>query len=682
LGVGALVFILVVLLGACGDDGGAGDADASMLPDGSTAPGEVEMPGPPAPPALAPCPMGWTESTVGDLAFCDPRPGETPCIGDTARFVGEEACASVGSACPSGDFPEGLPTGVEVVYVLAGAGPGDGSEASPFPTLTEALAAAPARAIIAVGRGTYDEELDFPKSLTLWGACVAETVLTTSAPSDDRGTILLAAPNEVTVTNLSIRDSERVGVWSRGEGRVVRLDDVLIEGTRAAGIVVNTDGALFAENLIVRNTRSTATGDIGQGLNLESGTAEVARAVFANNREMGVKAFASSLRLERVSIEETQPRERDGNLGRGLSAQRGAMVEVYESLFSNNHESGVVAANDGTELTLEQVVIRGTRSSASGEDGHGITAGFGARISARRVDVVDNEQAGVIVSASGNLDLEDVVVRETRRRASDDRFGRGIELSGGATAEADRVVVVDNRDLGVFVAEAGTSLNARDLVISRTQIDLGAGRGGHGLQITTGATVTLVRALLRESSEVAIIVAGTGSRLDAEDLSILDTLADDEGQLGRGVQLQEGAAGDLTRVLVARSHELGIGTYGAGTSLTLAHLSLVDTRARACAETSCTDDVAGIGLGAYEAATLDVTTFRITRAHLCGVQLATDGEIDLHDGEVTENRIGVCIQNDGYDTRRLSDRVHYDDNESNLMTTNLPVPEAAPRSGD
>jgi hypothetical protein len=40
------------------------------------------------------------------------------------------------------------------------------------------------------------------------------------------------------------------------------------------------------------------------------------------------------------------------------------------------------------------------------------------------------------------------------------------------------------------------------------------------------------------------------------------------------------------------------------------------------------------------------------------------------------NRIGVCLQVDGYDTARLQTDVHYD-NDRNLEATQLPVPEPA-----
>ena len=49
--------------------------------------------------------------------------------------------------------------------------------------------------------------------------------------------------------------------------------------------------------------------------------------------------------------------------------------------------------------------------------------------------------------------------------------------------------------------------------------------------------------------------------------------------------------------------------------------------------------------------------------------------MDLHDGAVSQNLIGVNIQTEGFDIDNLMDKVLYVDNETNLYAKELPVPE-------
>jgi hypothetical protein len=51
------------------------------------------------------------------------------------------------------------------------------------------------------------------------------------------------------------------------------------------------------------------------------------------------------------------------------------------------------------------------------------------------------------------------------------------------------------------------------------------------------------------------------------------------------------------------------------------------------------------------------------------------GELDLRNGEVSNNEIGICLESDEYDTNRLRDGVDYFDNRANLDAVSLPVPD-------
>src|SRR5687767_7702175 len=129
------ILAIVMGLSACG--GGSAASPDAGLPDA-----EIMITiAAPAPPVFTPCPAGWREVEGGDVTVCDPWPATgrvSTCAADEAHFPGEPGCARIGTACPAGDWPEGLPAGASILHVRPGApAGGDGSQAAPYATIAE-----------------------------------------------------------------------------------------------------------------------------------------------------------------------------------------------------------------------------------------------------------------------------------------------------------------------------------------------------------------------------------------------------------------------------------------------------------------------------------------------------------------------------------------------------------------
>ena len=140
------VWAVLILIG-CG--GEPVDDDASASPDAGlvTAPQIPWLEDAVPPIALTPCPAGWREvppEGAAGLATCDPYPegGPSDCAEDEAHFPGEPGCTTIGSACPVGEFADGLADDGTVRFVRAGATGGDGTRALPIGTIAEAMALA------------------------------------------------------------------------------------------------------------------------------------------------------------------------------------------------------------------------------------------------------------------------------------------------------------------------------------------------------------------------------------------------------------------------------------------------------------------------------------------------------------------------------------------------------------
>lgn len=164
-----------------------------------------------SPVIMTPCPEGWREVEDDGVVTCDPWPegGPHECAEDEAHFPGEPGCSLIGTPCPEGNWAEDLPDDQEILYVLAGApAGGDGTQASPFGSINEALDVAEEGTIVALSKGTFDEAVRLRNGITLWGACVAETAVACSTPSSETGTVTVGGRNTV-VRNLQIRGDRK-----------------------------------------------------------------------------------------------------------------------------------------------------------------------------------------------------------------------------------------------------------------------------------------------------------------------------------------------------------------------------------------------------------------------------------------------------------------------------------------
>ena len=765
-----------VVLAACsGGTPSGGDADAEDQVDEAGAgddAGELEI-APPEPPdipwldagtppveapRLTPCPPGWRELADPETGTvtCDPWPetGHEDCAAvDEAHFPGEPGCTRVGTACsPDDDWATDLPAGAPILYVLAGAAPGgDGTRAAPFATIGAALARAAAGTIVAVGKGTYDEVVSVPGGVTLWGACVAETVIASSVPSESAATVAVGS-RAVVLRNLRV-GGERWGVMVMGGRRSAELRDVVVAGTLVLGLYVDEGAQLTAERVVVRDTRSEASdGRYGLGLQAAAGASvRVTRGVFERNRDIAVAVFdaGTTVALEDVAIRETRGREADRYFGRAVQVVDGASLAVRRGVFERNHETAVMVSHAGTTVTLEDVVVRDIRSRetdrpAEREAGRGLQVNRGASVQVRRAVFERNRDCGVAVLHAGTTArLEDVVVRDTAGQESDGAGGRGLEASDGASVEVTRGVFERNHDIAVTAFDVDTAVALRDVAIRDTRSQESDGVGGRGLQASDGASVEVTRGVFERNRDNGLLAAHVGTTVILEDVAIRDTRSrDTDRNFGRGLNVQDGAAvqvrraafernldaavaafdpgtlviledvalrdtgsresdrtfgvglhvqggasAEVMRGMFERNHDITICATNAGTSVTLQDLVVRDTLGAECGlDAPPCPGTGGLGVASYGGAGLAATRFLVTRSALCGIQVAhgldafgvphpEGGTMDLHEGEISFNTVcGANVQTEGFDYRRLMDRILFRGNPTNLDATALPVP--------
>lgn len=669
---------VAVALAACSDDAPADPTDAGVdaAPD---APPElvVEPPAPPAFPVLVPCPPGWREVVDPDdprLVTCDPWPegGPRTCADDEAHFPGTPGCARVGTACPAGDWAEDIPEDEHVEYVRPGAGAGIGTQERPHGTIARAVQWADDGDVIALAKGDYDEILWLEKDVTLWGACVAETIVGSSDADSLYASLEMLSGG---LRNLTVGGARR-GVAVGRNVTPVRMDAVVVRGTAVMGVSVFEGGMLVAHDLVVRDVHLPAGVETGTGLQVVApSVVELARVVIerASNTGFGAAGEATELTVSDMAVIDTQPRN-DGTYGDGVDLFDGLQATLSRVALSGNRRVAMVMSRAGPVVVTDLFISDTREEEASRQGGFGLSAQDSGTVELRRAVVTRNRGIGIVVNSSALL-AEDLVVLDTEAvEAPVDPelpLGYGIEIAK-ATADIRRVLIARSTTTGLNVAWPETVVHASDLVVRDTRR---AGAREIADAIGVGAAeLHLERALLERQPRGGVMV-GRGGSLDASDVVIQDVgLGTDAAPIPFGVFVQGDARASFARFLVERVHTLGLG-------LQSGRIDAEDVEIARILDPACDRTECSTGFGAESAGgAIVLRRFRIHDNGLCGLTVA-GGDFELHEGVVQANPIGANVQTPGFDITRLEDRVRWIDNDRNLDASEMPVPDLSSLRG-
>jgi hypothetical protein len=683
---------------------------------------------PPAPlspallPALSPCPNGW--QAVGDApATCEPWAGGAApaCASDQALFPGAASCTLLGTACTADDWASGLPSSGTILFVKAGAtAGGDGSRLAPFATLAAAELAAPPGTIIALSKGTHQSATDIPAGVTLWGACVAQTTLTATASARAAAASSSAG---VAVRNLRV-SGDAGGLAAVGSGAELNVQDTVVDGALGLGWSAVLGATTTGKNVVVKGTRLTATGTLGDGIAVVAGgrlratavsssgnrtyglsadgagsTADLTDAVIADTLigEPGAAAGVSvghgaSLHLQRAVIER--------NTGRGLELFAGTvdLVDVVSrdtapiagsatSIGAGIISSGTLTASKlwcfgntaygvgvyGGTVTLTDAVIDGTLYSSVLQAGVGLGAEAGAAV-ATRLALRNNTGVGIEANgATGSLLASDLTVTGTLDPP--DGTGWGLAVISGGHGTVTRATFDHNHGNSVEVGGQGAILQASDVVVRSTQPYTIAGRvgGGEGLIASQGGSARLDRWRLEQNATAGLLLAEAGTAVTANDLVVEATGEPaDAVRMGAGVIAMSGAHLEGTRVEIDGNHFEGLFSTDDGTAVHLTDVAIRDTQDAACPDTMvCARPVGAL---AMMGGAVQLEHFLLVSNGGFGA-VVYGGPLDLKDGDVWGNPIGVDVIDSNYDVSRISMGVRYLFNDRKLDSVQIPLPQ-------
>jgi len=675
---------VVVSIAGCGGGRDRGGADAGAdadLPD----PTLVDIPWlaegrPPiaATPERA-CPDGFrAERSDTGVATCDPWPetGRAACSGVETHFPGEPGCTRVGTACPAGEWPEGLPTDRPIVYVRAGAGKtGTGSQVSPYTSLGYAVSVAAPESIIAVARGTYDGRVDLFSNVTVWGACPEETILTQSVRSEMDTVVGAFFGGETTLRNVTVRAPVTMGIFVDG-GSHVRIEDVVVDGALGYGIYSTTAGTVTdLEHVIVRGATPFADGSGGVGVQIVDGGSGTARRTVIENNSSGLYvASNASGTFERIAVIGSTGGGAEPRSGSAFVVQDHSHAELSASALENNLAGGALVAL-GAELRATDVVIRDVGHAGDALSAPAIESRVDSTVTFTGL-LIERALGGAIVMAeNGVLTVEDVVVRDTQPSSVEGfEMGAAVAIQDTATLEVSRALFEHSRRTGILT-RPGTSLTARDAVIRQTSASGPRGLGT-GMSLF-GQSNVLERVIVEQATVVGIAVSDAQTTATMHDVLVRDTRSDPvTGFYGRGLEVNLGAHLSADRLVLESNREVGLASYDPGTSSELTNVLVRDTAGEECGD-ACPEGPLGYGVSARSGASIVLDGFTITRSRLLGMQIGPEGYIEARRGEISHHVIGVNIQEPTYDFTTSVVGVAFVDNERNLDAAMLPLPDSS-----
>lgn len=532
-----------------------------------------------------------------------------------------------------------------------------------------------------------------------------------------------ATLRDVTFADAARSDGLGLGLFVHA-GAVARVSRATIRRVNSIGVLLGAEGtAITIEDTTIRDTTEDVSGQFGRGIEVELGArATVRRTLLAGNREASIGADQATIDLEDVVVRDSRARS-DGGVGRAISMGAGSLT-TRRVLVERAYETGVLVSReavlDGSDLVIRDVLPQ----MSDGGRGVGLEIAPRTTATVARVEIEGAHLAGVYI-AGATAALSDVAI--SRTRFSSDVSTAAFAAWAGAQVRVERMSVDDAEAVGIFVYDPGTALQAVDVAISDLVPLTASGPGmgiGRGVEVNSGASIALERASIERYADVAIAIGQPGTTARLYDVAIAEGIGRQDGNVGRGIGVGDGATVEGARVRIDGAREAGIvvatasahltdvevvgtrsipiGLYGhglavqfggtahvervvlsgnrevaasafEGSTLTLRDARLVDTEERVCPVPECEPFPAGIGL-AVRGSVADLERFEIARNALIGIQLTGGATLVAARGTIADHPVGVNVQDVTFDPTMFQNDVRFERNEQDFDVGVLPVP--------
>ncbi len=349
-----------------------------------------------------------------------------------------------------------------------------------------------------------------------------------------------ATLNETSIRRTEFRD--RVGGWGvyADIGGIVTGNGGEISDSAGAGVLTHDVGTIltFTDVRLARNLEHGVHAYDGASVSLIGG-------FVVGNAGTGVLAFdGAHVHMNGTAVLDTVAN--GSNSGWGVFVE-GATASLTSVTLANNTAVGLVAHDEGTVVTVQDVMIVGTLQGPDEGAGQGVQVYGGARLTGSGLSLVGNQYVALDVHGHGFASLTDVQILGTFP-GTNGTYGRGIELQSSGELYVERCVVSGSADSGVNVRDASV-LDLVDCVVS--------GNGNRGIEIAS-AVFHASRLSVLNNVGIGLIASGERAEVHIDDCEVSDTRKQIDDTNGRGVEIERGAQATLTNCVLSGNRETGV----------------------------------------------------------------------------------------------------------------------------
>lgn len=575
-------FVLSISLFACGDDPAPADAGPAT-PDGGEAPAceEGERAGADGCEPILPegecavgtraeignatcvpvgpqtCPSGFEKHETG--WGCRPIMPAAACEGATRDALGSKTCV------PIGDCNAPFPPASATVFVDASFTDGQ-VDATHVKTITAGIAAAAANATIAVAPGTYAENVEVTKNVTLAGKCAAEVII--DAPITDAGINVDGV--KATVKGLTVRGGSPGVAVVNVTGAVV-IEDALLDANVRAGIDVFEEAKVDAKRVVIRNTTPASDTSITNGIFADVvSVVTFADGAIVHAADAGIGMTGESkITFTRSIVRDTVPRP-DGVGGSGARGFERGRIELVESAIVASRGTGVIVGKSKAALKMERSSIVDTKLDLRAGEGIAfpISASDGATVDVNESTLADNPSIGLFITKPGTKATIKTTAVVHTYAAGELGAGVGLGAKDGAVVDVEDSVFHDAAFAALQSDGAGTKLTVSRTLVASLKPSTKTFKapeihGGSALTVIRGASTSLTSCTIDRALELAIAVASDGSSLLVDRTFVTRTRANEQGLFGHAILAVEGGAVVVERSAVDDNPGAGIAVSNA-----------------------------------------------------------------------------------------------------------------------
>ncbi|HCP47174.1 MAG TPA: hypothetical protein DIU15_14115 [Deltaproteobacteria bacterium] len=388
-----------------------------------------------------------------------------------------------------------------------------------------------AAGLVAVAAGLYLENITLNGShdaIQIEGRCV-DLVVIDGSEEQEQGILISGA--KVTLHNLTVTGALR-GIQVQlpfsllGSTRVTGRDLLLTRNYEAGLAIFDSQVTVELDDSTVRDTQSLGDAGSARGITVQGGSSLIARSLLLDGNQevaLGLYNSGTSLELENTTIRNTQPRD-DGALGIGIGAYLGASLVARDLLLEHNHEVALVIHDAETSVELGDTTIRETQPRTDGSYGSGISIEGGARLVAHGLLLEQNHDIALLIRDPGTLvELVETTIRDTQPRQDGLYHGAvGMVVRDGAGVIATDLVLDNNQSTGLFIQDEDSQVELTTATIRNTQ-PTSTGTYGDGIEIQRGARLVASDLVLENNHHTGLFINDAGTSVELENTRITGT---------------------------------------------------------------------------------------------------------------------------------------------------------------